>query len=198
MDLENLFQQLLSSIRLGGIKPTYIRRMPQAGRDRKDPPAIKVTLLTIGDKVRIYNAFDAALKEHKTIPFGIANEIPQYALGSYKLQLKIAAEIRAKNPGVKTRVGIARNATWPAITVKGQGGNMFIKVDDKMFEDARMEVMQKQKKVNETKRERKREAVFMSQGLEEDDESGMNMDTTTSIANSRPERMAKKTEKLYK
>ena len=172
--------------------------MPQAGRDRKDPPAIKVTLLTIGDKVRIYNAFDAALKEHKTIPFGIANEIPQYALGSYKLQLKIAAEIRAKNPGVKTRVDIAHNATWPAITVKGQGGNMFIKVDDKMFEDARMEVMQKQKKVNETKRERKREAVFMSQGLEEDDESGMNMDTTTSIANSRPERMAKKTEKLYK
>ena len=115
LDLEAVFQQLMNYIRCIGIKPVYIRRMPQAGKDRRDPPAVKVTLLTIGDKIRIYNAFDSALREHKTLPFGISNEIPLYALGAYKHQLHIAAEVRAKYPGVKTRVGIARSAAWPVL-----------------------------------------------------------------------------------
>ena len=58
LDFEAVFNQLMDSIRCVGIRPVYIRRMPQAGKDRRDPPAVKVTLLTIGDKIRIYNAFD--------------------------------------------------------------------------------------------------------------------------------------------
>ena len=198
LDLEAVFNQLMDSIRCVGIRPVYIRRMPQAGKDRRDPPAVKVTLLTIGDKIRIYNAFDNALRQHKTLPFGISNEIPLYALGAYKHQLRIAAEVRAKYPGVKTRVGISRNATWPAITVREKGTKDFVKIDEKIFEEARALVLQKQKAINETKKERKREAAFMNRGLEDDESEMMNVDASTATASKRPDRQAKHTEKTYK
>ena len=198
IELQQLIQQVFASINVVGIRPTYVRRMPQAGKDRKDPPAVKIALQTVGDKITIYNAFDTALQAHKTLPFGISNEIPQYALGSYKHQQRIAAELRSKYPGTKTRVGIARNATWPTITVREKGTKHFVKIDEKIFEEAREVVMQKQKALNESKKERKREAAFMNKGIDDDDDEDMNVDQSTSGAAKRPDRMAKHTEKTYK
>ena len=198
MDLEQLFQQVMQSIRVDGIRPIFIRRLPQAGANRNEPAALKVKLLTLGDKVRIYAAFDAALKEHQHLPFGVANEIPQYALGSYKYQMRVAAEVRAKYPGTKTRVGIARNSTWPGITVKGKNEKQFTKIDEKLFEEARAEVARKQKRLSEVKRER-REAALLDQGLDDDDEQIEEMETqSTSGTTNRPSRQAAMSKKQYK
>ena len=196
MDLVQLFQQVMQSIRVDGIRPIFVRRLPQAAANRNEPAALKVKLLTLEDKVRIYAAFDAALKEHQHLPFGVANEIPQYALGSYKYQMRLAAEVRAKYPGTKTRVGIARNATWPGITVRGKNEKQFSKIDEKVFEEARAEVTRKQKRLSEAKRER-REAALLEQGLD-DEEVIEEMETqSTSGATNRPSRQAAMSKKRY-
>jgi len=191
-ELEDLFQQIMRSIRLDNIIPTYVRRLPQMGNNRRDPPAIKANLASLGDKIRIYHAFEKAVKEHKVLPFSVTNEIPQYALGSYKHHMKVAAEVRAMNPGVKTRVGIARNAIWPSITVRGKNDTKYVKIDDAVFTDARNRVLLKQKKISEQKREKREEEELLEQGLEE-----MAVDTSNQ-PNTRPSRQAKQTEKIYK
>ena len=81
--------------------------------------------------------------------------------------------------------------------MREKGTKDFVKIDEKTFEEARALVLQKQKAINETKKERKREAAFMNRGLE-DDESEMNVDAPTATASKRPDRQAKHTEKTYK
>ena len=197
-ELEELFRQVMKSIKIDNIYPIYVRRLPQAGANRREPPAIKASLHTVGDKIRIYNAFDQALKTNQQLPFGVSNEIPVYALGSYKHQMRVAAEIRAKYPGTKTRVGIACNASWPSITVRRKNEKVFVKVDDQTFEEARNEVLRKQRRQNEIKREKREERALLEQGLDDSDEHQMDTDTHPTGATARPSRLATQTKKQYK
>ena len=79
--------------------------------------------------------------------------------------MRVAAEVRAKHPGTKTRVGIARNASWPAITVRRKNEKAFVKIDDETFEEARNEVLRKQRRQNELKRERREKEPFLIKAL---------------------------------
>ena len=197
-ELEELFRQVMRSIKIDNIRPIYVRRLPQAGANSREPPAIKASLYTVGDKIRIYNTFDQALKNNQQLPFGVSNEIPKYALGSYKHMMRVATEVRAKHPGTKTRVGIARNASWPAITVRRKNEKEFVKIDDETFEDARNEVLRKQRRQNELKREKREERALLDQGLDDSDDNQMDTGTQPLGATARPSRLATQTKKQYK
>ena len=110
----------------------------------------------------------------------------------------MAAEVRAKHPGTKTRVGIARNASWPAITVRRKNEKAFVKIDDETFEEARNEVLRKQRRQNELKRERREERALLDQGLEDSDDNQMETETQSLGATARPSRLATQTKKQYK
>ena len=121
-DLKKAFLQAIRMLNVQGITVQYARRLQRVRGDRLTaPPAMKVILGSLAEKLRLCDAIRVAAQSGRDIPFKIQNEIPQYALGNHKQLKKIAHEIREIDNGIKTRVTMMKGDQWPQIRMKQRG-----------------------------------------------------------------------------
>ena len=102
-----------------GITLTYARQLQRVKGDRGTaPPAMRVTLSCLTDKLILYDAVRQKIQEGISIPYSFQNEIPKYALGLHKQLNKVAMEIRRMDRDIKTRVTMTRGDHWPVLMIK--------------------------------------------------------------------------------
>ena len=119
----------------------YIRRLQRGkGDDRAGPAPLLVTLTTPGERSKLYHSIDRAVKSGAQLGFSVTSEIPKYAISSYKFMGRVATVIRSQFPELKTRVNIPRGDTWPTVSIKHEDDNKFVKADQQMIDQAKMEL----------------------------------------------------------
>ena len=104
-DLKRALNLAFQSLNAGGIQVEYARRLQRVKGDRGvNPPAMKVKLSNVTDKLRLYEAMKRATADANSVAYEFQNEVPAYALSSHKQLHKIAQEIRRIDKNMKTRV----------------------------------------------------------------------------------------------
>ena len=145
-DLKRAIGSAIRGLNVQGVTIEFARRLQRVRGDRlTGPPALKVTLGSVADKLKIYEAIRAATQQGKHIPFEIQNEIPQYTLGTHKQLNKIALEMRKQDRNLKTRVSMLKGDQWPQIRIKRRGEKHYHTASKDLVEMARQGIIRANK-----------------------------------------------------
>lgn len=167
-DIEKAAYKVLHQLNLREpVRVNYVRRLPRTKGERPgEPLSMRVELGCLGDKIRIFTAVEQMIRRREDFDFSINNEIPRYAMGTYKYLCKVATEVRHQNANLKTRVGIMRGETWPIITVRARNEKEFKKIDEKMYERARAEIARRAKVFNERKKKEREDRLLAEEPMD--------------------------------
>lgn len=176
-DLERAFFRMLRKLKLDGgqIKINYLRRLPRNRGERTgEPLSVRVELSSLGDKIKMFNRVEEMVKsKEENFEYSITNEIPRYALNSYKYLCRIATEVRHQNAALKTRVGIMRGDSYPVITIRKRTEKDYKKIDEPTMERAKAEVVRKNKLDSDRRKREREEAMLLGpQPMEQGGQAG--------------------------
>ena len=145
-DLKRALNLAFQSLNAGGIQVEYARRLQRVKGDRGvNPPAIKVKLSNVTDKLRLYEAMKRATADGNSVAYKFQNEVPAYALSSHKQLHKIAEEIRRIDKNLKTRVSTVKGEAWTQIRMKQRGEAVYKPATKELVEIARQNLIKASK-----------------------------------------------------
>ena len=161
-DMKRDFEKVTGALDLNDIRINYIRRLPSPrGDPSTEPLALKVELVCLGDKIKLFVAMEAMARRKMHLPYQISNEIPNYAMNQYKHLSRVVAEVRRSNPGIKTRTGILRGDIEPSITIRASNETTYRKIPGDMLEAAKTEVNRRNKIASEQRRKEREERALL-------------------------------------
>ncbi len=179
-DTLRAFEKVTRHLRLNNIRVNYIRRLPAARGDRRqEPPALRVELSCLGDKIMIFSVMEKMIQDRVKIIYPISNEIPNYAMNGFKYLSRVATEVRRSDPDLKTRVLIARGDIMPTIVIRQRNETNYKKIPDVLLDTAKAEI-QRQNKADAERRRRDREEALLR---EEPMDIGANAGKTNTTPN---------------
>ena len=165
---------------------SFIRRLARMkGDTRNGPTAMLVNLASPGERAILYSHIDKAVKAGKQLNFSISSEVPRYAISTYKYMGKLASIVRTQYPELRTRVNIPKGEQWPAISVKHDDDNKFIKCSKDMLEAAKAEYVKAGKEKSDSRKNKKATAANSAAGAGPSTSSGHQPMETN---NTRPKR----------
>lgn len=133
-----------------GVTITYVRRLQRVKGDRGTaPPAMRISLSCLTDKLILYDAVKQKISQGIPVPYSFQNEIPKYALGLHKSLNKIAMEIRRMDRNIKTRVAMTKGDNWPVLTIKRRGETSYKPAAPELIETAKKSLNEAKKAARE-------------------------------------------------
>lgn len=145
-DMRRALNLAFQTLQVGGINIEYTKRLQRVKGDRGvNPPAMKVKLSNVTDKLRLYDAMKRATANGNNITYEFQNEVPRYALNSHKQQHRIAQEIRKIDKNLKTRVSMVKGEAWPQIRIKRRGEPVYKPAPKEFVEIAKQNLIRANK-----------------------------------------------------
>ena len=153
------FEEAMKEISLGKLfEPKSLKRMMKRKADKSTrPPHVRVELSSINHRILIFDQIKAhKARSGRTTSFSVAPDIPRYALSKHNTLHKIAEIARENELGLMTRVSLGRGK-WPELQSKNEVGE-WGPIPQDIFDLARAEYNEKQKKSAEARKAAKKQS----------------------------------------
>ena len=160
-DLRRALSVVFGQLQVPEVKIEHARRMQRVkGDNMRKPPAMKIKLGSVSDKLRVYEALKRATSQGVPIPYEFSNEVPSYALNSHKSLHKVALELRRIDPQVKTRVSMGKGDNWPVLKMKRRGEAQYKPVTKELMDIARQRIYKNNKAAAAARRAQSEHALL--------------------------------------
>ena len=153
-EMRQAITHAFNSMNIRDVRIEHVRRMQRVHGDRGTaPPALRVRMGSVGDKLRVFEAMRrvTASGNHQ-VPYDFQNEVPKYALSTHKQLHKLSVEIRKIDKDIKTRVTMMKGELWPIITMKRKGESHYKAAPKELIDLARTNMHRNSKAVASIKR----------------------------------------------
>lgn len=162
--LKHDVQTTLRDLNVGGIQVEHVMRMQRVAGDRgRGPPALKITLRSVADKLRIYEGMRRAARGGRNLDIEFQNAVPRYALSQHKTLHKVALEIRRIDKDIKTRVSMGKGDHWPVLSIKRKGEAAYKPAPKGLIDTAKTNLFKQIKKTNAAKKAQKEHRLLYGQ-----------------------------------